>query len=313
MKKLPKLLWIAPAILALGVTAILLFNQVKEKTQSTLTLASDKDRFKFDFQIEKSDESQAKEFLALLNLPSHILQGVNFSLDATSSATLAFKSPIVTKLDIENKSINFKGELASPLTNFQTDQVHSYKIPSSSYLAVFGENLTDIVVKKISPNNEFTSWLTQNKKSKNGDYFLLFEKGDFALIFENENVLDFSKLEQSLKQEDVDGIKVQIVKVTDDKTIAIFQIGNLSFITTSIDSAKELLKTQKGESPSVNFPPNPQKDSVSAIVFLRSDQNDIDLSYFVENQSKLNTYLENIKELYVEASGKNFSGHLEVK
>ncbi|MBI2598655.1 hypothetical protein HYW40_00305, partial [Candidatus Curtissbacteria bacterium] len=89
--------------------ALSIFVFTKNRFQSTFTIESGLNKFKLSFNLQKSDESKLSDILSELDLPQSVKQGIEFELDATSQAKLAYVSPLKAKMKLGTNYLNFSG------------------------------------------------------------------------------------------------------------------------------------------------------------------------------------------------------------
>src|SRR3990167_1432858 len=75
---------------------VVAFTLITNKPQkaNTLNLTAQNNQFHLAFNFESQNQEAFLKFLQNLNLPPEAAEGLDFKLDATSSAKLAFASPI---------------------------------------------------------------------------------------------------------------------------------------------------------------------------------------------------------------------------
>src|SRR3990167_10415621 len=72
---------------------------------SQIILTAYNNKFNVNFQISSRDKTQAAALLGQANLPQNILEGVQFELDATSSARLAHITPVTIDLEFTKERL----------------------------------------------------------------------------------------------------------------------------------------------------------------------------------------------------------------
>lgn len=309
--------WPILALIILGLVIFLLQN----RPQSRLEISAHQDKFKVEFDLKEKDRARAEEFLGKFQLPQSVLAGQEFELDSTSAAKLAFASPVALDLNFTENSVTFSGESHIPLIEANLTPLQAFKLPASTYLAVFGRDFGQILKKHFSlPQLDF--WIDQNITSEGGQYLTLFTPdANFAISFKAQKPLDTAALEQiaaevgqdAYKQESADDTLIHLVKSSqkDGATLAIFEMGEWVYATTSLESAKQLIAVQKGDAPFINFPKTSQ--SVSLVIFFKKTENlnSESISQITTNSQKLTNYLENIREALIMLSGNQISGYVD--
>ena len=101
---------------------------IQNKNTSKFSLIANENKFKLNFDIDNNDQSEFSQVLEKLSLPQSVAKGVEFKLDATSSAKLTFATPVKADLNILPGKITFKGKVN---TSFLRDQeAKRIKIPT---------------------------------------------------------------------------------------------------------------------------------------------------------------------------------------
>ena len=191
------------------------FISVQDRNSSQITLTVNQNKFKLNFNLTNQDLTIFSKFLDKLNLPQSVKDGIEFELDATSSAKLAFTSPIKTNFNILPEKITFQGQVDKSFVNDQTAE--SLKIPASTNLAVFGNNIAESVRARLNLPDQFSTWFSKNLNWEKGQYFIVFgANSDFALVFKNpsididglKNIKDVKSNQSLYKEESIDNIKL---------------------------------------------------------------------------------------------------------
>ena len=310
----------ALALVLIFLTAIAIFT-LTSKPRSSLTLKASQNKFQASFQLSKYDRYLAESFLQNANIPQNILNGIEFTLDGTSSAKLAYLSPIVTNLIFEKNRVDFKRstETSLNLNTYSNDLEFSY--PDATTVILFGQNLLPYIKKSTNLPEDFKTWMDENLKNTKGQYLILFgDKPDFALAFSKELSPDFGKLKslkvaaESYKEETQDNVTFHLLKITNtqnEENYIFFESGDLVYITSSLESAKELEQLQK--SPQNNI--FNVKTPVSFALFIKNSPDhkaDKALKFLVGNQQQLTKYVEKVKTATFYLNGKEFSGSVEL-
>lgn len=326
------------AKIVFGILAIFLFLAIiifvtkfissQDRNSSQIILTANQNKFKLNFNLTKQDLAKFSKVLDKLNLPQSVKDGIEFELDATSSAKLAFTTPIKTNFNILPEKITFQGQIDKSFVNDQAAE--SLKIPASTNLAVFGNNIAEFVRARLNLPDEFADWFSKNLISAQGQYFLVFgANSDFALVFKNpsididglKNIKDAKSNQSLYKEEPIDNIKLYLLKLPEsldekDLTVAFFQEGDFVFFASSHEAAQELIKIQKSQSPSINFPPNDNSEISLILLYKNSDKNPIGENFpsliFAGNGGLTKT-IHQIEEFEFILKKDKFSGLINLK
>ena len=300
---------------------------IQNKNTSQVTLIANENKFKLNFVITDNDQSEFLKVLEKLGLPQSVAKGVEFELDATSSAKLTFATPVKANLNILPGKIAFKGKVN---TSFLQDQeAKSIKIPTSTNLAVFSGNLIAFIKSRLILSQEFSAWLSKNLASDQGQYLVVFgPNSDFTLIFKNPNI-DFLALkdindpqsdESAYKEELTDNIKLYLFKLPqslngEDLTCVFFQEGDLTYFTSSYEAAQELINTLKSQTPSLDFPPKDTPIASLIILFKNNDQNtgDVFTNFILSGSNNYSRSINQVRELDFILRSSEFSGLINLK
>lgn len=295
------------AIAAVVVLAIFLFKG--QNTQSSqLSITAQQNKFKIDFTIRQYDETNISKFLEKLQISKELLGGVQFELDSTSSAKLAFAAPVVINTKAEADRLTFSGSTEIPILNSSFSSPSGFKLPSTTSVALYSKDLKPRLLKNANIPKEVTTWIAQNLKSESGQYLVIFNKNnDFYLSTKPQNAVNFSNLQKlsPYKQEVENNINIHL------SNLAFFQIGEWVYATNSLQNAKDIIAIQNGQAPHVNFPKTEKE--VSLAIFLRGN-GEVEpgtLSMLVENGQSLEKYLKNTKEALFVLSDKKISGYID--
>src|SRR3989338_1134862 len=99
--------WLILTIFVILLLVIFVISSKFTNAGTGLEITPIGNKFRLNFQIPKNDQENFSRTLSQLNLPQEVKEGVEFELDATSSAALAFASPINAKLNFKTKQVNF--------------------------------------------------------------------------------------------------------------------------------------------------------------------------------------------------------------
>ena len=292
---------------------------LSHKSPSQLTLTAAENKFTAHFQISKYDQNSAESFLQEVGLAKNILDDFQFSLDGTSSARLAYISPLITDLKFQKEKLEFAGTSTAFLSNDSFNTNQTFKAPSEFSVALFASNLSPLIEKRITLPPDFKKWLDTNLKSTSGQYlFLSGEKPDFALIFKKDSQPDFEKLKSAkvdYKEEMQDNITFHLINIKhEDKeeTYVVFEIGDLIFVTSSLESAKDLATNQKGTSLKQNVF---GKDPLALAVMIQNSPEqkaDSALNFVLGDKQKITNYMDKIKSTRFFLKDNTFHGEVEL-
>lgn len=322
MKKGPWL-WVFAFCVLLILLVILIIFGTKKQNSAVLLAANNK--FKIDFTVLGEDSLNFSKILEKLGLSAKTTSGVEFELDATTSAQLAYLSPIETKFKVLGKQVSFAGQMSHTL-NLREFVSKGVRIPKSFNLAAVAFDFRDLLKAKFEMSAEVESWIDSNLSSGE-QYLVIFgENSDWAIIF-RENNLDFSALmkikseeEPVYKEELQDDVNIHLIKLAPlnnetERTLAIFQIGDLGFLTSSRQAASELIAVQKSQRESIYFPEESGK--VSALILMRSPKDSQNLAklaeFFVSGGDQVFNLFKNLDEFKFVLAADRFSGLISVK
>lgn len=316
IKLTPKL--ILGTLFLLVIALAIFISNNRPLTQLTLTAAENK--FNVKFQISKYDQNSAESFAQEVGLPKNILNGFEFSLDGTSSARLAYISPIKTDLKFQKEKLQFSGTTKMSLLTDSFSPDRNFKAPQEFSVALFGKNFLPLIEKKVILPPDFKKWLDTNLKNTSGQYLFLFgDKPDFALIFKKDLSVDFENLESrvlpdSYKEETQDNITFHLVKIREEdneQNYVFFEMGDQVFVTSSLGSAKELVQSQKSASVVPNvFGKDPV--AVAIVVQNAADQKaGTALKFLLGGEQKLTSHMDKIKTFRLILKNQEFWGYLD--
>ena len=336
----PNLKLILGSLLLLTLTVFLIiFTNRPSIGQSFMSIVAQSNKFKVNFNIHQNDSKEFSEILESLSLPQSVAKGLEFEIDAASSARLTYLSPIQLKLNISSQSINFSGQTQSPLFLREFED-EDFKIPSSTKLAVFAPDVQGFLKARYSLPPELIDWLAKNFNSNRGQYLLIFgQNSDTAIIFRSK-ALDFESLkniqiaslpEPFYKEELQENVNFHLIKLPQDTTggkdqsLTIFQIGEFVFLTSSRQAAIEMVQFQKkSQGNPINFG-SLSADGIRSlsILFRNPDESPLDANFLgllfatspstLENGEAITKSLNHIKELQLVLKGDQFSGLINIK
>jgi len=317
----------------LGASVIfLLVFLISLKTKSTgsapdlITLEAKENKFHVSFNFSKNGEDNFIQILEKLNLPQNTKEGFTFGLDSTTSARLAFASPIRANLDIKQDMVNFEGESTKNPTQNQF-LVHNLRIPKTSNLMVAASNFKDFVKSKTT-SVQLTDWLDENLNSQ-PQYLIIFNKNaDFAIIFGNENI-DYEDLKEvqvlgepiyyNESNQDTDFHIIKIPEIEEQKplTFTIFTKDGITFLVSSYEAAQELLNIQKGNGEAIEFPNLRNDQNISlAILYLNSNESPAEDNFFkllFDTKPQFENLLKKISRLEFTLKSNRFSGLISIQ
>lgn len=323
MKVTPKLiLGLFPVFLIVLISLIFLITRTN-LPRSKITISAFQNKFKADFQIVQKDVEITKQVVERLTLPISILEGIEFELDSTSSAKLAFVTPISASLNYHKDKIQILGQTTSGLILPQLVPP-SLKLPLSTTVAIFAPDTTGLIPKKTLIAKDFEIWMQENLKGEPGQYFMIFgNKPDFAVAIRAQHPADFTKLAQiksedldlSYKQETNENVTFHLLRQpqneNEELTFTFFEKGEWLFMTSSPESARELLNVQLNQS-LPEFLSEVAKPITMAILLQKTDsQISHALDFFGLDSTKLKP-LDNIQKASFIAQDKNFEINLEL-
>ena len=300
----------------------------QDRNSSQITLTADQNKFKLNFNLTNQDLIKFSKVLDKLNLSQSVKDGIEFELDATSSAKLAFTAPIKANLNILPEKIIFQGEVDK---SFLSDQeAESIKIPAATNLVVFGNNVAEFVRSRLNLPDQFSDWFSKNLISAQGQYFIVFgPNSDFALVFKNpstdidglKNIKDVKSNQFLYMEESIENIKLYLLKLPEsldeeDLTVAFFQEGDWTFFASSHEAAQELVKIQKSQRPSINFPLKNNSLISLILLYRNSDQNPIGENFpalIFAGHGGLTKTIDQIEEFEFILKKDKFSGLINLK
>ncbi|MCR4324605.1 MAG: hypothetical protein NUV69_02875 [Candidatus Curtissbacteria bacterium] len=321
MKKYPKL--VLGILLVTGIVILSLFL-VKPKTTSKAYLNSEKNKFSLAFDIKNQDKDEAQKLLEKLNLPANTTDGIQFELDSATSTKLAFTSPLTINLSFLNNRLSFSTE------NQQFKGKHfippkNVKIPQNTNIAIFAENFNGIVSKNFKLQQNLEDWLNANFKSESGQFFIAFgENRNFVIAQKSQTSIDFSTLagivseteqQELYKTESDNEVNYHLLKLPGDNkeaTLVLFEAEDLTFLTSSLDTAKEITKMYKEGESSKGFLEGEFEPISTAILISNSkDSNSDSIELVTSSASKIKPFISKIKEARIIISQNRLSGSLE--
>jgi hypothetical protein len=311
-----KVILIVCLVLLLGA----FFLSSRNRSSSQILIKTQKDKFRVDFLIDQKDRANVSGFLEKLGIPQTVAEGLEFRLDSTSSAKLAFTNPITLNLNFSQESVSFSGSSHSPLIDAYLSPQADFKLPADTKIALFSQDFRQVITKNFEMPPALKEWINKNITGLSGQYLVIFgENNDFFLSAEKSAETDFSKLEQIkenegeplYKQEADSQITIHLIRIPQEEgtTFAFFEIGQTIFLASSHQSAKNTISVQKGEAPIINFPRTGEDVSFAAF-FKKTGETEGILSLFTQN-SQIAKRLENIKQAQLVISGNEIEGYVD--
>lgn len=308
---------------ALGLVALFLIAFIAAFSyrgpQSSAAIVSDQNKFHLSFQLQKGDELKLANILSRLNLSPSAKQGVGFELDATSSAKLAYVSPIKVALDIGAKYINFEGSLKRNL-NGDDFQFESIGLPGLTSLAILSQKSGEFLAG-LSAYPEYKEWISQNVKSSNGIYLVVFGKSDdFAVIFKNSGfkidqlkTIKDARGEPVYKEQTMENTNYGLLNLSGTgPVLAIVTKDGWNIIASSDSAAKELDPSPQKTGGQV-FPNIGKKGMIVFALYYRNDGSNPNVAKYISSGDKLSKILENITSLVFTLDKGSFFGSISVK
>lgn len=250
------------ALILISTFLFFLVHKTRVLPQSTFEISFQNNKFNFSSNLLTSDKKNIENFLNKLGVAQNISKGFSFELDSTSSAKLAFSSPINGGINITDSKLEFNGTTSHQLIDGQFTP-KNFKIPQSVQIQAFGANLHSFVFSRLNISPDLNNWVDQNFKKDSPEYLLIFDNADIALLWPNPKT-DFTSLKEinltgdSYKEEIQDDITYYLYKLPKDKydqqiSLSMFNIGDFSALVTNQSSAKEIVRAIKTQESSQNF------------------------------------------------------------
>lgn len=320
--KVKKILGIALLIAAGTAAFVLTQTDLIIPQKSTATLTASQNKFELNFDISQKDKLSLEEIarklsIAIPNPP------VGFELDSTTSAKLAFKTPINANFNAHNDQITFEGNFKGPRTKLLAQE--NFKVPESTILAVFAQDLKSFAKSKLILQEEVEKWLDETFASSSGQYLIIFtENANWAIITKNSSAspssltgLTDAKAQPVYKEEQVDDVNLGLLNVkakdTKDTTIGLFIIGENVYLVSTPEAAKELIKSQNK---TIDFKLPPSSNQVSANILLTNKNRELPENFynlFALDQNRLEKYLNKIEKLELILKENKFSGLVVIR
>ncbi|OGD85594.1 hypothetical protein A2164_02445 [Candidatus Curtissbacteria bacterium RBG_13_35_7] len=308
-----------------------------DSNQSQIFLESANNQFKVSFDITDSDHANLLKLFNNLNIPKSTEQGFSFELDSTSSAKLAYISPIKSKLSFAPRSISFNGNLSHEpfLSTFTSPTLN---IPKNTNLAIFAPNLIDFVNAHYSYPLPITDWLKENVTQSSNQILIFYgESPNYALFIQNEqndlSSLKNLKFDQALdiiyKEETQQDIIYHFFNIPSEndenpKNLSVFNFNNWLVLASSQETALFITDVQKSRSDSIIFPNDKNLKNINFMLYYNNPR-DYQTSKNLLNmllpnsdltdtaQNSIAQALEKIENAILILKGNEFSGLIKVK
>ncbi len=287
MKHLPK---IALGIIILAFAAVLVLIGLllilkKSQKQSFLTLDLVQNNFKINFSIAKEDKFNFEKFFENLGIKQNLAQGVNFTLDASTSARLAFQTPAKAALSIKEKELDFSAVFnkSFQLENQKIDQIN---IPEATTMAIFAPGLSQFVLDRLHLPQNAQKVFENNLTTGGGQYLLVNQDGTFALLYKKTdlNLDNFTQIpleatgDAQPQQEQTQYVysykQVQSFNTPDQTPVDLVfsTLGGYQVLASNEKTVQDLVSAQNSGRP---FPKSNNKPAAIAIEF--ENPNDVKL------------------------------------
>lgn len=315
--------WPAITIFIFLLFVILIISSKFLKTGTSLEVTPIGNKFRLNLQIPNSEQKNFSRTLSQLNLPQEVKEGVEFELDATSSAALVFASPINAKLNFKTKQVKIKGSTNS--TSPVLFLSESFKLPQSTKLAIFAPDIKNFFYSQVNIPPVLTSFMS-NLFSQKGQLLAFYNDNDFLMItkanqvnFDDLSNLKISKEEEFYKREQVEeSFETHLLKLpqkteSQKSTLSIFQLGQWIFIASSQEAAREIIQVQKFEKGAIEFPKSKQ---ATLVVLIKNPDKDTASSLgqiLLSTKKDWQNIFSNIQELEFVLKGNMFSGLINLK
>lgn len=313
---------IAPKVLlgiALLLTAILIFLIQNLQKTTQIKIEAYQDYFKVAFDIPKKDQGKVQKSTEALNLPQNILEGFEFELDSTSSARLAFATPITINLNFKTEEVNFSGEMAvSQPINLKINP--SLKIPQNTNIGFYAQNFNKFILILLE-NPELVKWYEQNFTNP-GQYLISFGQNSYVIVSTKSEPASFHELQQLSTEVNDQSYKQESFNLASGKTVDLhilklptfFQLGENLYFASSPQTAKDFINAQIGNAPAVTFWDTNLKGVSFAAFWQRQEtSSQEDLKQVLGGAQNIAKYLTNIERASVIQNGDKFEGTIKFK
>ena len=334
MKLKPHLLGILVISITASITVFYISKQIFAK--STLTIIPKENKFTVNFNLAKQHKNDISKILEKLGISQSVLEGFNFQLDATSSAALAYISPIKATISPSDNTIYLDGNITRSLLP-QNLPIENLREPKSSNLIVFAPNILDLILDKTSYSQNLKDWLKLNFEGYNGQYLFVFgSNADFALLAKSNHV-DLTTLknleadksgESPYKEEERNGINYHLLNISqaqsvNSQTLAIFSKDKWVIFASSPEAAYLVADSLGSNTEFISISDFKVSDTAALVIILRNSKDypisqDL-IDFFIDQASDSNNiqkfkntqdYLEKVVIILKDA---NFSGLINIK
>lgn len=296
------------------IALFILFTKIfpeKVRSISTFQIAAQKNQFDVSFNLTKSEKQKFQKALETLQLPSSIQKGASFELDSTSSAELAYVAPVNGQFTFTANAVNFSGNIAHATVPANL-VFQSFNLPQNLNFAFSGANLTNMAQSYLNLPQNLADSIAENSSADAQIIASFGQEPNIAYVFKTGN-FDITSLKNLVgsdqyKQETQDGITLYILK-----NITAFEIGDFSFITSNLDTAKTIIATSKSKN-HISFPT--EKEGVVSLLYVNTEKNPVPENLLIKMfnfPKKVPTFLKNISRLTFILKDKSFSGSITTK
>lgn len=320
----------------IGSAAIIFLLVIRDTKRSTLVLDAKENKFTLNFNLKPQDQKNLIKILENLNLPQDIATEFSFELDATTSASLTYLTPIKSKINIKDNSISFSGTTSHSIFS-NKGQLQPIKVPKNANLIVYAQNLSDFVIARNSLPADAASWINDNFPKGAHSYLIVFgPNANYSLITKKEH----PNIETLKKNNTKNSQNVYKVETRDDltyhlinldsieneisQTLTFFEFENWQILASSRDGAFTIADSLKSKSPAFDFPLDGNLNNADFMVLFKNTEEftfSESFSNFLFKENKMSENfqkdflirLKEIKLLNFSLMGSNFSGLIELK
>lgn len=244
-----------------------------------------------------------------------IQKGVEFQLDATSSAKLAFAAPITIKTKFQKDAITFQGESQIPIISGNLTSPSGFGLPQDTNMVIYQKDLVQNLASKLQLQKTLADYLSQNFKSQDGQMLIFYgEKNDFILVVKPIQIPDLHELEtilkSSYKKETEGEVDIHILKISDEQSLSFFQLNDHLYMTSTLDGAKNMIKIQNSQAASLKFPPINSNISFAFFVHEGELTNEQAFAYITNLSPTVQKYAKGAKEGLLVIRDKQISGYI---
>lgn len=287
-------------IVALIPIIFLLIFFLLPQNKNQITLTSTQNFFQVTFKLDEK-EKFAKA-LDKLGLPQEITNGLQFQLDATSSAKLSFLTPASADLELKGRQLIISGQTSRPAAS--EFAITSFSLPDSTTLGLAAGDITEFVLPRIK-DAEINSFVKSDLAQKSPQYLFFTDDGFWAVFPATEP--DFGALETitrdgepAYKKETGDNLTYHFINTQDQKTLTIFQIGQWQFLADSPQTARQIADLVTSQKAPIYFAKNLTGQKISFYLWTRN------------STKELSQIPIKFKSLELTLKGKRFSALIEI-